>query len=443
MNLKWLILFSVFFLPQLGFTAETSNAQKTAADIAAMGYTQDSSSQKSTAREIFGSKKGYIHPYLSIGEYFTDNLFNTPDNEKSEYTTVFSPGIWLALPASRQQLLEVDTLNTSPGGLEVSRFRVEREKRYQAYALYRADIEKQKNFPEEDKVKHRAEGLLQCNFRGGLSVEFMDIYEKDYDPYATGVSREMDEFDSNFFDTMITYRLSPKLRLRADYSLYTLSYDAKRNEFRERDDNAFSGYIFYTVLPKISAFVEYEFIDVDYDQNILNSSEEHHYFGGIQWKVSDKSRGRAKLGYGSKNFDDAGIDNREDFIAEAQLNHEFTPKTSAYLRLSRKTNETDIREAQDILTHSVRLGYTQKLTPKVSGSANAYYIRDSYRGDITVGAKTDERKDDYYDVGAALGYAFKKWLNLSAGYNYTERHSNFEEFDYQNNTLYLSITAAL
>jgi hypothetical protein len=157
--------------------------------------------------------------------------------------------------------------------------------------------------------------------------------------------------------------------------------------------------------------------------------------------VTVKTRGTVRLGYGWRDMDRG--EDRDEFIGEVRLDHSFTPKTSAYLLFTRRIEETDIAETQNLLTHRVQIGYRQLLTQRLTGTADLYYYRDSYRGDITFGGVTDERDDDYYGTRLTLGYRFRSWLTAGLGYYYLERNSNFSAFDYTNNTVYLTVTAAL
>ncbi|MEJ2200026.1 MAG: hypothetical protein P8X63_03285, partial [Desulfuromonadaceae bacterium] len=145
--------------------------------------------QERSAQQIFGRRSGYIHPFVSITESYTDNLFNTESQEESDLITTISPGVWLALPGARQPMLQLVTSSNAPGGLELSRFETETERPFQSYALYRAGIKELRDNPEENLVTHRVEGMIQYNLRGGLSLEGLDIYERDHDAYDTGLER--------------------------------------------------------------------------------------------------------------------------------------------------------------------------------------------------------------------------------------------------------------
>ncbi len=441
--LFWALLWAIAFYFTVANAEDLPEAAPSEATAPTSGYTPMEAGVEGLSGEFSSGRNVFLHPYLSLAEYYTDNLFNVDDNEESDFVTVITPGIWVALPAARQPVVQINTLNTAPGGMAVSRFATNPRRRFQSYALYRAEIQEHKDFSDEDRIDQRAEGLMLFRLRGGLSLEVLDVYEINEDPYATGTSTELDKFTSNLFSTSANYRYSPKLRFRLDYSLYSLDYKADRNAFRERDDNTLYAFAFFRAFPKTSVFFEYNFNDIDYEQDGLFDSEEHRFFTGLQMDASRKTRARVKVGVGLKRFEESGPDNRTDFLAEGQIDHRFTPKTSAYLRLIRRTNETDIDGTEAILVTRFQVGYRQKLTAKINASASLSYTLDSYQGDITVDSLRGERKDDYYNLQLGLGYSITKWLNISGGYYFTRRDSNFNSFDYQTNRLFLTLTAAL
>lgn len=393
--------------------------------------------------DIFGRRGGYLHPFLSISEYYTDNVFNANGEKKSDFITVISPGVWLTIPRIYEKLLSIETSNIAPGGFSLSRSTSGSFRRYQTYLFYGADIERFSKYSSEDVTSHKLEGLFQYNLRGGLSIELADQYLASHDTMGTGISSELDKYKTNLSNLILTYDTLEKIKFRIDYSNFLVNYDASRNDFRDRADNAFSGYIFYKFQPKTSVFIEYDFIDINYDKSALFDSKEYHYFGGLQWDMTAKSKGSVKAGYGVKNFSVSSIGNAKDFIAEAQIDHQFTPKTSVKIKASRRTNETNISTTDFILSNNIEVAYLQRLTGKITGDVNFSYTNDSYKGNLTFGGETKERKDDTFRGAFALRYNFKEWLYLDSGYIYTKRSSNFSDFDYTTNIVFIRITGSL
>ncbi len=389
--------------------------------------------------EILGSKTGYIHPYLAVGEYFTDNLFNRESNRQSDFYTRITPGIWVSLPANRYPLRQLRTLNTAPGGLALSRFRSRGKSRVQGYGSYQADILEYSRFSSEDQVNQRGEGFFRYNFRGGLSVELLDIYELDHDAYGTGISRTLDKFKSNLLNSVVSYEISPKTSVEAEYGYYTLSYDKEPNQFRDREDHSFTGRAFYRFMPRTSALLEYNFVTIDYDEEEQSDSDEHRVYLGLEWLQTGKSRWRLMAGFGEKDFDEPGLNDASNILAEIQFRHRFTPKTFVELRGSRTTNETDSPDTDYTLAHRVQVKYFQRFTARFLVSVNLYYENISYRGDSALG----DRKDDKYGTGLDLKYTLTNWLALSGGYSFVKRASNFPESEYDKNNVFLNLIFSL
>jgi hypothetical protein len=417
----------------------------TALGLAATGYGSPVSSDRIAIGEIYGGRSGYVHPFLSVGGYHTDNLFRTENDEKSDWVAVITPGVWLSLPASQQKLLEINLLNTAPGGLAVDRFRTADERRLQGYALYRADIREHDRYQDENRVDHRGEAMLKIDLRGGLSLELVDVYEVNRDPYGTGGTpeREMDKYSANLVNVILAYQVSPKLMLRFDYGNYAIDYDAERNDFRDRSDNLYSAYVFYQVSPKTALFVQGEYIVIDYDSNANTDSEQMNYYLGLEFKATDKTRIRAKAGIGQKDYDDSSSDDRDDFLAEAQVDYAFTPKTSIYLRGLQRVLETDEAGARDILSIRFQLGYRQRIYAKLRAEAAVFFTHNNYDGTTTIGTQTGEREDDETGGVIALGYAPVDWSTFTVGYEYRERNSNFDTEDYRANTVFMRLNVAM
>lgn len=402
-----------------------------------------STTKGKTFGDVFGSGRGFVHPFLAITEYWTDNVFYTRDNKQSDFATVLSPGIWLAVPHVNEKLLQIDTANISPGGYSLSRFQPEIFKRYQLYLFYNADIERFSKFSSQNDDNHRAEGFFQYNLRGGLTLEFVDQFIISHDQRGTGVTTELDKFRDNLANVTVLYDVSDRFKLKVDYSNFLVDYLASRNAFRSRDDNALSGYVFYKFQPKTSAFVEYEFVDIRYRNDSLLNGREHHWFGGLQWDITAKSRGSVKAGYGIKEFADSSLVGGNDFILEAQVNYHFTPKTEVILKASRRTDETNVQGTNFILSDTVEAQYLQRITGKITADIKLSYANDSYKGDVTLNAVTKKLSDNYYSGAAAVRYKFKEWLQLDLGYIYDRRNSSFSELDYAANIFFLRVTGTL
>lgn len=388
--------------------------------------------------DMLKKRGGYFHPFVSISEVYTDNLFGTASGEVSDYVTVVSPGVWLAVPASRKGMRWKNISAYVPGGGDDDFPGSDRV--FQAYLIYQADVEKFEESSSQDFTHHKAEGNLQLNSRGGLGLGLSGRFLKSRDSAGTGLPGDLEDFFNYRGGAALSYEFA-RLRLKAEYAGFMADYGRAQSEFRNRKDDIYSGYVFYKTTALTSAFLQYEYIDIDYDTDFLPDSVERNYFGGLEWDVTAKSTGRVKAGYGvrEKRRDPLGEGN-ETFVLAGSLRHNFTPKTSLNFSFSREREEVDVQTSEFVLSNSFRADYAQRVSRSVSVSLRASYVGKAFD---TFGGAAQQRKDEIYRGVVAFRYEAVKWLSADIGYAYTERASNVDFFDFRNNRVFFRITASL
>ncbi len=422
--------------PPAGFGTETDDAAVPGGSMPSGTTGEDVSADDS---DLLGGEKGIIHPYFSFGTYYTDNFYNAKDYKKDEVTFIISPGVWMAYPGNHEQLLDVQTSPASTGGLSYGRDTSENFRRFQTYLNYRADIEQNYHYSGENLTNHLAEGMLQFNLRGGLTFELMDQYVKNHNTRSSSNIGMLDKYGANLASLTAKWEFTKKIRAEFGYINYMLDYDAKRNNPMDRMDNSGTAYLFFKFMPKTSAFMQYKYTNVDFDKNVLPDSDQHDVYMGLDWKISSKSHGRIKLGYGHKTFSDDAYSDLDTFNLELDASHQISRKTTIIARAFSGFNESMITASRAILANEVSLELDQKITGKISMNITGSYHRDDFQGKMTYGNKTKERNDNFYKAGLEFRYEMLKWLNLAAGYRFLQRDSNFSAFDYTNNTGYFTV----
>ncbi len=399
--------------------------------------------QSAAADDLFETQRGYFHPSLSLSEVYTDNLFNRPSAEaKEEYITIITPAIWLAFPGQLEPAVPLLTDSTSAGGLTFSRFGEDDDRPFHASLSYEAGIKSNKNFNSEDITTHELQGLVRGTLTSGLSLAVTEVYEQNHDAYATGRLVGQNKFASNLISLTGSVPLGERIKLRLSYSNFLVDYDAAANSFRDRDDNTVTGYLFYALSPKTKFFGQYSFLDIVYDSNVDSDNTQQHAFLGINYNITEKIQAMIKLGYSSQDRNGT-LAGRDDFIYEVQADYQFTEKNNLNFQVLQKLKESDDFGTNGILGSSFNATFTQRLGQRMIASADAGWSRDDYDGSITVGTKTAEREDDYLTLGLSLGYAMQKWFEVGVGYNYVQRTSNFSDFEYDSNGLFINLTGTL
>ncbi|MEN8136570.1 MAG: outer membrane beta-barrel protein [Thermodesulfobacteriota bacterium] len=416
-----------------------------------LGLSQDVNRQKTFrpvagrgSSDLLGTSGGYIHPYISLTGLYSDNIYNASTNEENDYLTTISPGLMLAYPGVKDMHgASFRTSNPSPGGLVGERASSNSFHRFQTSLLYQADVESYTDNSSGNMDHHRAEALLQFNLKGGVSFDLAGEYKVSADAFSG--SALLDEYQSDLLDLVVGIKLGSRTDLALGYSGFQLDYDALRNDGRDRQDISYSGRLSFDMSAKTAIFAEYQLIDIDYDFQIFPANEIQNGNVGIKWHHTAKSSGQLKIGVSSKSHEDASLADADtdEVFYELQLAHSFSSKTSIDLTGTRRLTESTVAGTNFIINNQVSLNYRQKLSAKIVANLDTSYYRDEFNGFISVGPVTAEREDTTILVTPTIDYLTKDWFIVSLSYSLAERDSNFDNYDFTSNSVFLRLTAYL
>jgi polysaccharide biosynthesis protein VpsM len=365
-------------------------------------------------------------------------------NKKSGSSTVLSPEIRLSLPRAGEALTLSDISTMAPGGVVFSKTGLGGAGGSGAYLLYHADIPIYSNLPSENTMTHKAAaGYIYNGNR--VSIGVSDEFVRSYDETLTGIQASplaVDKFKSNLLDVYGSYDTGNRFKLMIDYSHFLVDYDAAGTGFRNLGDDSVAGYVFYKIRPKTSLFVEYDFIDISHTDDSALDSREHNISVGIQWDLTAKSKGVVSAGYGIKDMAGQG-GSFKNYIFQAQISHQLTSKNDITFSAYRMTEETDYLQTLFLVSTGIKADYNHRLTTKISASAGLGYERDDYEGAFSFGGVTKQRRDTAYDADLSLRYEFKRWLKADIGYTFRRMNSNFGQFEYSSNTLFIRLMTAI
>ncbi|MBU0961279.1 MAG: outer membrane beta-barrel protein [Proteobacteria bacterium] len=421
-----------------------------AADTDVMGQSGGSTpsllpeDERIDADSLFGTEGGYFHPFISITGEYTDNLYNVNTDETNNFLTRISPGIWLSVPSSKEPPLNLNPSNTSAGGLQLALPSTQSFDRFNAYLLGGLDIKFYSEDSDLNDTDALVEGLFQYNLRGGLSFRLVDRFTHAQDQFDIGNATSVDNmrrYDSNITLLAADWDLSEKFRTKVEYSNFWLSYDDTIDEFLNRMDNGISAYAIYKYSVKTAFFLEYRYVDISYDTADVKDSKDNYLYGGITWDSTEKTSLSLKGGYQDKQYKEDSFSeyDRTGLAMEMALDYQYSTKTSLTLALSHKIEESDSSLALNKKVFTGALYYYQDFTDRLKGVCVFSYSNEAY--DQIAGAP--ERTDDSFFVKPSLQYTLKDWLMAELAYSYDTRNSTDNFFDYDTNTVYLSLNSAL
>lgn len=402
-------------------------------------WSDGSDGQDQIGWDVFGKKGGWFHAYLTLEKNYSDNIFYTDIDEESDFTTLVTPGIWFSIPGRKERTRKIYTSKDTPGGITISRYDQPSFRRLNAYFSYEPEFEIYADNSDQNTTSHQFEGVLQYNLKGGLSIELLDQFIDTYDAYSSSLAdrEKQDKYITNLANITIGYRISDKLNVNLGYSNFLVDYDEKLSERWNRTDHTATGYIYFQVRPKAAVFTGYEFTQVNYEEDERSDNTENRFYGGFQWDITEKSRGRIKAGYGDKDFDAADIENSQDYIYEIQLDHRLTRKTSLSLFAYRKKEEADFSAYDYILTHKATASYMQRVTNKISIGMRLSYAYENYKGEVIIGEK---RVDNLYYLNPYIRYHFRDWFSMDLEYKYEKRDSNTTLYEFETNSLLIGLS---
>ncbi len=393
--------------------------------------------------DIFGKKSRWYHASLSLYEAYNDNIFNSADDTESDLITGVSPGIQFMVPGSDQPAEAIDTDTTTPGGLVFGRFAEESFRRFRAYLGYAPWFQFYADNTDQNVVNHYAQTGAQLNLRGGLTLDLVNRFVKDYDRSQANQSTQTDQYYSNVFSLLLNYPLSPKFRIRADYTNNFVDYTDDANDFRNRTDNAGSGYIFYDLGAKTAVFLQYSYTNIDYREDDERDGDQQDYLAGFVWDITAKTSGSFRAGYGTRHYDQSSFDPSDRFVFAGNLRYRFSPKTEFAMRARHRNEESSELAYAYTVTTGGGLTWTHHLRHNLDFVLDLDYEREEYRDGDPQLVGSAERTDDYFNLSPSLAYTFRRWLTASLAYAYRDRDSDVEDDSFTGNLVVFKLTGSI
>lgn len=351
-----------------------------------------------------------VNPFLALTERFTDNVFDTNTDRKSDFSTVVTPGVQVIFPRVK--------------------------KNYHSEVILQADLERFNKYTSQNADNYKAMEMFEVKFPGGLELGVKDEFNRNHDPQGVNPGVELNFYRTNLAQASIGYNLFERFKVKLEYSNYFVHYDAEGNDFENRTDNTLATYVYYALAPKTAVFVEYDFTNVDFRTSNDLDSKEHRFYGGVTWDITGKTKGTVKGGYETKNFQGPDVNGFKGFVMELVVDHNFSLHQSVKVKGIRRTNETNVAGNDFFTTTGGSVEYFHRFTGKITGKADFSYGVDVYHGGFP-------RRDGTWQGGGGLVYEFRKWLRTEVKYVYTKRDSSENDFSYRNNTYYLKVVASL
>lgn len=361
-----------------------------------------------------------VVPTILVSEGYDDNMLNDKNGEIDSFVSVVKPQLRVAIGDDISRLyLHYD--------LESAWYHQSSEDDY-------LDQELLFGGRHEFTARHR----IMASYR----------FSHDHEERGTGLS----EGNGALIDKPVEF---DNHKLTATYGFgvreATLNIDTnltynKRNytnfndltQYRDRDSFLYGAVGYWNLSGRTSLLVDVSEEAVRYDlKSASGQSQDSDVFRaktGVRWEVSGKTTGYAKIGWQSKDFDDAA---REDFSGLSwDIGAEWSPLSYSVIKIEGGKEAKDPDTTGDYvdettLTVSWRHGWLERFATTLG----ATYTGRDYTG--------IDRNDDLYVARIGGDYSFQRWLRVGLNYEYRQQDSTQANIEYDKNVVYLFVELGL
>jgi opacity protein-like surface antigen len=365
-----------------------------------------------------------INPYLEIQENYESNLYNTSEDEESGWITVISPGVHAEFPNTEDAVFKI-----------IGNYRAN-VKFYDKHGDSELDPNEELN-----TVEHRLEGKAEANFPSGIG--FAAGYILNLSSYPPSDPTDIrDKYIQHNVTAMAKYAFINRYEVQLDYQGMLRRFDDLEDD--DMTNHGIDATFFYRLFPTLSLLGGGGYSIIDRQEPAFSDSTEIRGFGGVRLEATATLTGLAKVGMGSKNFDNDNFEDVSTVYAVGELAAQFTENTRLSVAINRTVTDTSLAEINSgngeysIVTGlKGNLQHTPAVLPNLSLKGMAGFQREEYPEDI------DEREDSIFEVSAGADYKFFKYLIVGAKYVYTRRDSSIDAKDYGSNRATLSLQGIL
>jgi hypothetical protein len=362
-----------------------------------------------------------LNPGFDVSGRYTDNLYSTPNDRKSDLYTILNPSL-----------------------LVRSDFPVHE---FEAWAS--SKVLRYKNYSGEDVENYDLYARAKIDVMRGSWFAFKPSYILDHEtrssPDAVSGGKEPIKTTAKGLDFEAEHKPA-RLLLRTDVAYIDRSFDDSRladgltvnNADRNREEINGGVRLGYELTPGYIGFVEGRANDRSYDNPIddlgfRRDSSGYEARVGASIELTGKLKGDVFAGYMWQDYVDPRFRNIATPVVGTALRWNATTLTTVKLQVSRTVEETTVGNAAGYMQNAVEVGVDHELKRNIILSASGKVSDQDYRGIV--------RDDRLYEAKFKATYQMNRNYSAYTGYNYSARSSNTDSAEYHTNVVYVGIAA--
>jgi hypothetical protein len=371
-----------------------------------------------------------LHPHMGFAEMYTDNVFRTNENRKSDFSHTLAPGIQAQLPVLGRHTLLLD---------------------------YRTNLQYYERTPSNDVQDQTGSGRIKLDFPGGLKVDLLGEYKVGHDPRGTALdvqALEVNKWHTNSFAAVTEY-FEGQVGARLRAQMVRWNYQNNNQDVtRDRISNYTALTLLGHLTAQTSALVNFGVQQENYDENKNLDSAIYIASAGGRWDVTAVTSGEIQVGAQFLKFSNAQVNQPGPFLSafrrdkdsfsnlflSGSLNWRPTSFQVVDLQAYRTIQQTALAGTQFYVATGFNLSVVHNATDRIAFTANLGYEHDAFSGSTAISG-APERSDTIKNLAVGLRYRTVKWLGASFQYAYEDRSSDVNAFAYHANTFTIALEA--
>lgn len=369
-----------------------------------------------------------LHPMMGVAQMWTDNVFRTNTNRKSDFFTTLSPGIQAQVPFAGRHAFLAD---------------------------YRTNLQTYANTPSNDVQDQTASGRFMLDFPGGLKLDLAGEHKVGHDPRGTALDTRAVEVNKWQADSVIGQAeyvgAQSSIRMNLQSTRWQYLYSSGQGPIQNRLTN-YAGLTFARdASPKTSLLANVGVTQQIFDENKNLDSAMYQISGGAKWSVSELTSGQILIGLQHLQFAKSQVNQPPPVLSQFTRvedsytnffvvgNMVWTPTSPLTITLQpyRTVQQTTVSTSLFFVSTGANLGASHRLTDSTTLTLNVGVEQDKFTSASGATTGTD-RTDLLKNVAVGIKYRAVKWLGLGFQYIYEDRGSTQDAFKYQANTFMIS-----
>ncbi len=370
-----------------------------------------------------------LHPILGVAEIYTDNVFRTNTNRRSDFATTLAPGIQAELPFAGRHTFVAD---------------------------YRSNIQVFHQNPSNNVQDQTASGRFNFDFPGGLRLDVQGEHKLGHDPRGSALDTqnvEVNKWTANSVLGRLSYDgATAGIRLNVSSTRWAYLNNAQ-SIFRNRLSNYAGVTLLGNVTSKTALVANVAANQEVYEESKTLNSTTYSASTGLQWNVSEMTTGEILAGYQHLKFANAesgqsvaglqfprSSDSYGNFFFVSNMSWKPTPFLTLYLQGYRSFQQSVILGTLFFTSTGANFSAVHTLTDSTALTLNVGVERDQFENPAPT-PDNPNRLDLIKNVAFGVRYRTVKWAGVALQYIFEDRSSNVDRFNYYANSVMLSLQA--